>query len=315
MRALLYLGSGVLLSFFLSFQNIRPSLLECTSCKNALKIDIPWCLSATARTSLTCKLEQELAAVHKESCPFRHDAEAYLRERQQEGDEDEQQLVPTLLAQVWPDSTMNLLDHPRPGGVLFARWKQLFLGKLKNTGWTIPACFENNEQPDLLSKLVQMAKASDTQNNAEESATAETSDEGTEKLAMGLVLLGWEPENSSSGDVLRCSVCKACLCNSSAAQDAQQEELPSAKRRRASTDIAEAHRHYCPYVCGFPWSGASCATPLWESLAARLVCQEDATEATPSASWMTVHNILKSGVSPAIRKEPESTELTLLTGE
>ena len=277
---------------------MRPNFLECTSCKAVLKIDIHRCLSQTARTSLTCKFEDELAAVHKESCPFRHDAESYIRERSKGLGED---LVPTLLAQVLPAETMDLLDPPRPWKVINRMWKEQLTKRRFCSEWSIPTCLENyqsnEEGSDLLTRLVKRVKSlSETDSSSEEQPN-----ETDEKLAMGLVLMGWSP--CLEGALQECSICKACLREPLPVSQGRAE--PSTKRPRPSTGLRESHRHYCPFVCGFPWRGATRATPLYESLLLRLLQKEHEPreETTPADAYVKVRGMLQSSLSPSIQRK------------
>jgi hypothetical protein len=270
------------------FENVGASLLECTSCHAALKIDLPHCLSVTARARLTCKLEDELAAVHRDACPFRHDAEYYLRcERVAES------LVPTLLAQVWPTETMELLDQPLI--VLPTRWKQVLTSIEQScVEWEIPAKMVNflvkDGEEDLLSQLVEIVRDNSHPNEEQEDQSPR---QEKERMAIALILLGWTPETANSDQVaLQCGVCKMRLQPTPVTTGQE----PLAKRPRYSTDLDQGHRHYCPYVCGFPWRGATRATPLWESLARRLLEPKEPSQT--ASSWIELRQMLRAGISP-----------------
>ncbi len=60
-----------------------------------------------------------------------------------------------------------------------------------------------------------------------------------------------------------------------------------------------SHRHYCPFVCGFPPSGSWSATPLWKKIASRIL-QTDATTMDPNYrvedSAERIHTMLKAGI-------------------
>jgi hypothetical protein len=285
--------------YTIRFENVGTSLLECTSCHAALKIDLPHCLSVAARARLTCKLEDELAAVHRDACPFRHDAEQYLGEVVAA---ETSPLVPTLLAQVWPAETMELLDQPWM--VLPTRWKQVRTSIEQScvAEWEIPAKMVNfrvkdGEGEDLLSQLVEIVRHR-SRPNEEEQEEESPRQQDKERMAMALVLLGWTPETATSDQVaVQCGVCNVRLQPTRVTTTTTTGQEPLAKRPRtsSSTDLDQGHRHYCPFVCGFPWRGATRATPLWESLARRLLEPE---EPSPTASsWIELRQILRAGIS------------------
>jgi hypothetical protein len=166
--------------------------------------------------------------------------------------------------------------------------------------------------------------------------------------AAAFVLLGWMPcqdatestndasPNASTTIPTRMSLeCPMCLARMelpltrdiSGSSSSTSESPPPAKRlRQLGLDPVQSHRHYCPYVCGFPVQTTGCGTPIWQSLATRLLCDDNysgsgttsttATSATATAKDGHVHddawirNMLRSAVSPRARQPIKLPPLT-----
>jgi hypothetical protein len=191
----------------------------------------------------------------------------------------------------------------------------------------------SHSAPTLLTRIVtKFEKASDGTTETELSAAA------VESVA-ALVLLGWIPcpdANESTDhtstdatvaapDVsttistilsLECPMCLARMELPLTRDSSTSESPPPRKRsRQHALDPVQSHRHYCPYVCGFPVAATSSGeTPIWQSLAIRLLrddqsssitnpiatTAEDGASADHDDAW--IRKMLRSAVSPRARK-------------
>lgn len=151
------------------------------------------------------------------------------------------------------------------------------------------------------------------------------------KTAAMVFLLGWKPNFVTGGAKTASMECPLCrksteivLSGENDSRDpsttatttttttgGSSEEEPPAKRSRPSSpgfDPFHSHRHYCPYVCGFPTGGASSATPLWEALARRILakttekatataaCRQPSSFDTEKSEWQQIRALLNSGI-------------------
>jgi hypothetical protein len=274
---------------------------------------------------LTCLLEAQLGSVHGEACPYRHDAEYYLKH-----EHEEDQLVPMMLAQVFPLDLMDLLETVRPLSLIRQRWEIVlqYLHSLNSTtGRPILVCkipaqlvdFANKVQPvehvDALSFAARILRE-------EGNGGSETSLENDqrEKIALSLVLHGWMPI-CTEPEFLQCSICWSRVCLSPCGYNSTTNlptTAPPSKRARSNGPSCplEGHRHYCPFFCGFPCKNATTMTPLWESLCKRLFQQIEAEAAKEcnsvprisGVSRIEIRRILLSGVSSM--RPPEKPKAT-----
>lgn len=188
--------------------------------------------------------------------------------------------------------------------------------------------------PTLLTRIVsKLEKAGDGTTETELSAA-------TAESVAALVLLGWIPcqdANESTDHTptdaapnvsttiskclsLECPICLARMELPLTRDSSNYESPPPRKRSRPlALDPVQSHRHYCPYVCGFPAAAAatsSCGIPIWQSLAIRLLrddrsgrifstsqiatTTEDGTD--HDDAW--IRKMLQSAVSPRSRQPP-----------
>ena len=342
-------------------------MLQCTACRAALEIDIPTSLSATARQSLTSQLEQQLEAVHRTGCRFKHDAAYYFGGGDNDKNDDDDDgssslVVPMILAQVFRPKIMELLDPPKPQTVTQERCKVLL--KSLRMMMMMSKTSQNKDDDDdddddnepfvlqipkqLLQYGVQQQEGSEQSSMLSRVSEAlfENNDENNRELfqdkqlttkVLALVILGWLPvQKNGDGDddddndddashncQLECLICwsryspilprAAESSESLSAATATTAASPRPTKRARTTqqlDALQAHRHYCPFVCGFPRakdntnSNKNTIKPLWQSLLQRLLppCDKNAptlstatTKTTPSR--VEIFEMLQSGVS------------------
>jgi hypothetical protein len=162
----------------------------------------------------------------------------------------------------------------------------------------------------------------------------------TVESVAALILLGWIPcqdANESTDKThttdaapnvsttiptclsLECPMCLARMELPLTRDSSTSESPPPRKRsRQLALDPVQSHRHYCPYVCGFPTTAASSCetTPIWQSLALRLLRDDQSTNSTSTSTsqistttedgadhddaW--IRKMLQSAVSPRSRQ-------------
>jgi hypothetical protein len=112
------------------------------------------------------------------------------------------------------------------------------------------------------------------------SATLGTKEE--HKWAAVLALFGWEPlDNLSEWKKVLMMHCSTCLAQGRLhVQDTNDTGIaPPAKRQRVEERLFNpilCHRHYCPFVCGFPSEGTT--VPMWQTIATNLFRTEESAE-------------------------------------
>jgi hypothetical protein len=164
--------------------------------------------------------------------------------------------------------------------------------------------------PTLLTRIVtKFEKAGDGTTATELSAAV------AESVA-ALVLLGWIPcqdanestdltHTDAAPDVstpipkclsLECPVCLARMELPLTRDSSSSESPPQRKRsRQLALDPVQSHRHYCPYVCGFPAAAiTNCVTPIWQSLAMRLL-RDDHSSSSTSISTRQISTTAEDG--------------------
>jgi hypothetical protein len=187
--------------------------------------------------------------------------------------------------------------------------------------------------PTLLTRIVtKFEKVGDGTTETELSAA-------TVESVAALILLGWIPcqDANESTDLtptdaapnvsttiptclsLECPVCLARMELPLTRDSSTSESPPPRKRaRQLALDPVQSHRHYCPYVCGFPTAAASSSetTPIWQSLALRLLRDDQSSNSTSTSTsqistttedgadhddaW--IRKMLQSAVSPRSRQ-------------
>jgi hypothetical protein len=188
--------------------------------------------------------------------------------------------------------------------------------------------------PTLLNRIVtKFEKAGDGTTETELSAAM------VESVA-ALVLLGWIPcqeANDSTDHIhadtalnvsttipqclfLECPMCLARMELPLTLDSSTSEESPPPRKRsrQLALDPVQSHRHYCPFVSGFPTSATTSSetTPIWQSLAIRLLRDDQSSTSTSTNQISTIvedgvdhddawiRKMLQSAVSPRSRQPP-----------
>ena len=236
-----------------------------------------------------------MSSAHLKNCPFQIEGEQLLSLQSQKARENT--VVPTYMTTVLPSDFVELMEKLSPVPILRQRVLEfeskcpasLSFPKLEIPA-EIAALFQNI--PNLL--------------------------ETTESIAI-LSILGWKPDGgSNSGMMLHCPLCLSCReltlerDNASSQNDESSittgeadtaEDNRPGKRQKTTQAFKplDAHRHYCPYVCGFPESLSEPKVPLWRDLLSRLnKTPVEITTTDPEHSFDKIHEILRSAVAPNI---------------
>lgn len=285
---------------------------------------------------MTCRYEEQLASAHDPACAFRAPVAAYRNKLLQQQstaycvDESDMRcpevsIVPSLFASILPVSWRDLFDEPMPLRK-FATLVQGAISPLQDA--TYPHSLLD------LSDTVLYAQVSESKVDEQEESTMNIlerieqrlaklsspkipADTANSALAIATVLFGWCLSTDGTRDAMEdvdfaakvkilatCSFCLAelDLHNNNAQPETDAEERAPKRRRPLPRNVLTAHRHYCPYVCGFPVNGSPQAAPLWSLLARRLMqCSATTpTYATASEAFHEVHRILQESISPRI---------------
>ncbi len=235
-----------------SFRNKGQNQLQCVGCHEPLLVQFPACLSATARSKLTSLYEQQLCELHRDSCPFRRDAQNY---RLLLGNQSDR--IPALWTQVWrPKEVLELLDPLRPSAVVRERWETVIpwleeSAAMDCTSWRLPpidaTVFQQfaKTEDELLEKCWKVI-CGETQDGEAISTRSHELELG----ALLVVLMGWTPDTASG---LHCSICFAKWTNlGSVSRDYEPQPKRVCLRVNAPVDT---HRYYCPFVRGLPHAG------------------------------------------------------------
>eukprot|EP00980_Cylindrotheca_fusiformis_P021439 scaffold8301_cov184-Cylindrotheca_fusiformis.AAC.7 len=248
------------------WRNADKDMLACSTCNAALAITLPSGLSTKVMERICDSYREKLALAHKQNCPFKIDGEQFLRLQNRNGED----LIPPYLASVLPQDCVELLEKPFPSALLLERIKQL--DEHCPPTYEYPKLEVSGCQPDETDSIKEMA--------ATRLATSES---------VGiLVILGWRPTDqktleSAPSVALGCRLCYSWMdlklvkkSSDKQSEVATLEETRPSKKSKLSRycNPFEAHRHYCPYVCGFPERLSSPKKPIWKTLVSRLQ-QED----------------------------------------
>jgi len=242
---------------------------------------------------------------------YRRQAAQYLESVQKLP--NEQFIVPTQLASVFSTDEMPILESMRPSRLLEPLWMELWKALQNHDGRLgIPhldlqaiqkyrPIGSSDAETTALSQI-----AEKWIKNTENSRSEDLVKEDTESVA-ALLLLGWRFEDTAETAVVcQCRLCHCRLTIPTDKVDIPSDERPTKRARMDPIDPFLAHRHYCPYVCGFPIHGAPRAKPIWQSLLDRLRNEFNAATrdtAEKDSIWIQVHKVLQSGIS---RKTPPS---------
>ena len=273
-------------------------------------------LSTFAVDKLTCRYEKQLGSAHKEICTFRQDAMKYFENETEKGrNEDSNGIIPFPFTNYFSTDFVELAESERPAIVFAKQLKQRLEGKI---AWELVRL----EYPATLLQYKPATKSSsdDTESTLGESLLEALSrahysfkEEAPERVnsALYLLLLGWKPEDPCEESITL--ICELCNKTVDAAHRQNGEgyttEEPQPKRPRPSGfNPVHAHRHYCPFVCGFPRYGAPRATPMWQALADKMLatCLSLSTD-PPSlcssegkSAWVQANELLNAAI---VRKQ------------
>lgn len=124
------------LSFLHRWVNSSFDTLQCVHCKSVLVVLIhPKLTKYESIRKIVKAYQSKLATAHKESCPFRLDAELHLLDNNNKMTVKRKQdsnIVPTYLASVLPRDVWELVEHPTPLSLVKDRFHTLYHFILKN---------------------------------------------------------------------------------------------------------------------------------------------------------------------------------------
>jgi hypothetical protein len=252
-------------------------------------------------------------------------AEQFLRLEKSQGGKT---LIPTYMASVIPQNYVELLEHPSPSSML--RQRVQHLGSVAASTAGVPWRYPKLDIPEQIQQFGLKEVVDGTGRSIAQ--VVDLLGTGDDSL-VSLALLGWNPidlppEDSSSNSPhpvvsLGCSIClslmeltlekRDTLSQSLQGRDDAQavDDRPTKRQKKLARfcNPYDAHRHYCPYKCGFPKSIPERATPMWQVLLSRLLkendsknAQQDAgTEVTttdPDEVFDKIRKILRSAIVP-----------------
>ena len=224
--------------------------------------------------------------------------------------ETQQSIIPSALTLFFPADLVNLAEARRPA-IVFGKQIQAYL--TENVAWEQiqiethssiqqyrpPGNNDESTSPATLENLLFKALSKANFN------FPETESKRIEIIAL-LVLLGWKARETtiSTKETTLSLTCELCQSNSNVAlavsssgnEASGEQEPPPPKRAKTSSgfNILSSHRHYCPYVCGFPRNGALRTTPLWKSLADKILTPATIAELPSKLDWSKVKALLKT---------------------
>lgn len=312
------------------------SLLRCCDCQAYLAILIPFGLSVKALQNLTAHYQRQLWIAHSIACCRRKQAEYFIEtaltalqkqtanrkkcNNTHHSSKPSAVVLPWQLAHVLPEPALELLEQSNP-------WV-LFLQQIETMSKHIPDSSTSISGPDAflesVDRIVQVIMN-------EKQGDASTTDLSSAKAAAALVLTGWslQVKNNREVDAARdnnqfvtvaCSLCLAsqillpltavAALNATSHAFGHDEERRR-KRPRCSANgwnrPLDAHRYYCPWVCGMVVASASeYATPFWQIAAENLERNIDTVSSQISMegesaqhpdSFVEIHQLLRAGLS------------------
>ncbi|GAX09380.1 hypothetical protein FisN_6Lh246 [Fistulifera solaris] len=278
----------------LGFRNKGQNQLQCVGCHEQLLVQFPACLSATARSKLTSLYEQQLCELHRDSCPFRRDAQNYrllgnLSDR-----------IPALWTQVWrPKEVLELLDPLRPSAVVRERWEKVIpwleSAAMDCTSWKLPpidaSVFQQfaKTEDEILEKCWKLI-CGETQDGDE----IPTRSHELELGALLVVLMGWTPDTARG---MHCSICLAKWTNlGSVSRDDEPQPKRVCLRVNAPVDT---HRYYCPFVRGLPHAGMRFCDRILLRLLNETNNQDKELPLAATEFRLEIRKLLKDAISPS----------------
>ena len=280
------------------WRNADKDMLCCLTCGAVVAVILPSGLSVTAMDMLCAAYRTRLAQAHHSTCTFRLQAEQYIKHQMNEA------VLPTAFASIFPQDEVELLEHTSPAELLRAR---------------VGAIQDQCEPPCILPKLEiphelhEFLSSQEGQSMSLLDHVAESGVLGTNQTNMvALAVLGWRPTRTEqpTGGTGRLAVslhCPLCLADIELLLvGAGEKEFPSdsrnCKRKQARyCNPYDAHRYYCPFICGFPSTLTTEGTPLWKVLLKKMeeTTRSRTIELDSSPTETTqIRAIIQSGIRP-----------------
>ena len=215
-------------------------------------------------------------------------------------------VLPTAFASIFPQEEVELLEHSSPAEILRAR-----VAAIQGIAWQDqcePTCIFS--ELDIPHELHTLLFSQDGQSRSLLDHIAESGVLGTNQTYMvGLAVLGWRPTRTD-GDLtghtgqlavsLHCPLCLADMEFSliRAGEEVCPSDLRNMQKKHARhCNPYDAHRYYCPFICGFPSTLTTMGTPLWKALLTKIEdtlggCTIELDETTQ------IRAIIQSGIRP-----------------
>jgi hypothetical protein len=295
------------MDYIYSWCNADQDMLVCSSCDAALAVPLNSLLPATAIQTITDSYRTKIATNHLQECPFRIDAEICLTKIERNL-ENEKTGVPGYMASVLAPESLKLLENSDPTKTLQAVIARMDGGLSERK--SVPTI----EIPSVISKFDCNGRRGD---QLIASLAQKMNSDPTSTLTL-LSVLGWTRIDAADlpKDEAKLSLgCPCCLAwmdlpltddAGSSTSNKDSENSRVAKRSRQdpiNIDPLKAHRHYCPFLVGFPSSATKIEKPGWQRILERSVEGESVTQTTltidedEDATFYRLRKILRSGIS------------------
>jgi len=285
-------------------------MLSCPSCGAVMAVTFSSDLSVTAVEKLCSTYRANMVQMHQANCPFRLLAEQCLRQEINEDNESNETSLPTSFAAVFPGDAVELLEHPSPAEILRERVSAIRAMANENSfvfpKIAVPVEFYSQQEDCHPASIL---------DSVVESGVLGTGIgmDSDQKYLIILAVLGWMPtivridESEPTAQAvmsLKCPLCLATMEIPSVAVS-NREEQASAHPRKHRRTVArhcnphDAHRYYCPYVCGFPGTATGHGKPLWKLVMERLrdiPQSHNEVDDLPLANFTRIQGIIKSGI-------------------
>ena len=254
--------------------------------------------------TLCAAYRTRLAQAHDTNCTFRLQAEQYMKHQMN------QSFLPTAFSSIFPQDEVELLEHPSPAGVLRARVAAIQDIASQNQ------CEHQCVFPklDLPHELHAFLSNQEGHSKSILDHVAESGALGTNQtFLVGLAVLGWKPtttdkypngRTSSLAVLLRCPLCLSDMELSLIGTGEEECASDSQKRQKRlprHINPFDAHRYYCPFICGFPSTMTTSGTPLWKVLLEKIEGRPR-SRAVEHDSWPSETTkmcaIVQSGIQP-----------------
>jgi hypothetical protein len=300
-------------------------MLACSECQAVLAISMHSNLSAPVVQTIFQNYRQQLATAHEPECSFRLDAEQSLLRHAPSSEH----VIPSYLASVFPSPSVELLEHPSPRILLKNR-----IEELEKAADVADMSYPELELSREIRKYQLLGKSASELIFSLPKLLGTGYDSTTT-----LALLGWTPIDSKlESDPPMVSLgCPICLAWMDLALEPAEHHSPedppviiesdgddddsigeSAPKRRRAARVANpltAHRHYCPYVSGFPTDASTRDAPVWQGLLERVCRDSESTIVNDNRdeyeqgeeTFEKLRKILRSGIASK-SKAPATAE-------